>query len=329
MDPNKNYYKTLGIEKNASESEIKKAYRKKAIETHPDKNNGNDSDFKSANEAYKILSNKNTKNRYDSQSPHGKNYTGGNFSNFGSFSFNHDPFSIFEQFFGKGFSNFRQREDFKEELDILINLNVDLKKIYENKPIKISYNRNIRCEDCNGTGFDRNSEPFICEVCDGKGVDVYGFKCRSCLGEGKIYSDTCKTCNGEKVINKKQEITLEKVHTIRKSTRNINRGFGHQSKYYREKVGSLIVNINFVNDKNYRIENYDLHYIKNVHFKDAIDGKEIIHENVDNSKIKIKLPEKTKDKDIIRLKNRGLLINNNERGNLYLKINIIIDYDLI
>lgn len=330
MDPNKNYYNILGIDKNSTEAEIKKSYRKKANETHPDKQGGNDKLFKEINEAYQVLGDKQKKIKYDSQSPHGKNFTGGGFGNFGSFSFNHDPFSMFEQFFNRGFQGYtqqQQRENFKEDLDIVANMNIDLKRVYENKPITIKYKKRVKCNPCRGTGFDRDSESFECEVCDGRGKDVYGFRCESCLGEGKIYSGTCKTCNGEKVVLREQEIVLEKTYTIRSSTKNINRGFGHHSKYYREKVGSLIVNINFVKDEKYDIKDYDLHHTKNIHFQDAIEGKEIIYTHVDRSQIKVKLPKKTKDGDVIRLKDKGLLKDDNTRGDLYIKINITIDYE--
>lgn len=339
MDINKNYYNTLGVKNNATSAEIKKNFREKANKTHPDKQNGDDTLFKNINEAYQTLNDKKKKQEYDIRSVHGNSYSStSNFGNFGSFSFNHspfdnnNPFSIFEKFFDKGYEGFafnKQREQFQEELDIIANINVDLKRIYENKPITIKYKRKIKCQSCNGTGFDRNSHSEICEICDGKGRDIYNFKCEYCLGEGKIYTGTCKKCNGEKVIIKDQEIILEKTSIIRDSTRNINRGFGHQSKYYRQKIGSLIVNINFEKNENYEIKNdYDLHYIKNIHYQDAIEGKELIYIHVDQSQIKIKLPKKTKDGDTIRLKEKGLL-KSFGRGDLYIKINITIDYDKI
>ena len=331
MDINKNYYTILGINKNANDLDIKKAFRKKANETHPDKHNGDDKQFKIINEAHQVLGDNSKKPQYDNQSPHGKSYNphaGG----FGGFGFNQgNPFSAFEQFFGRGFGQQQQQqqrqESFREDLDIVANMNIDLKRIYDNKTLTIKYKRRVKCNNCKGTGFDRSSESFSCDVCDGKGVDAYGFKCESCLGEGKIFSGTCKTCNGNKVISKDQEINLEKTYIIRQSTKNINRGFGHHSRYYREKIGALIVNINFVNDEKYEIKNNDLHHKKNIHFQDAIDGKEILYTHVDLSQIKIKLPPKSKDGDIIRLKNKGLLNDNNVRGNLYIKVNIIVDYD--
>lgn len=331
MDYNKNYYNILGVSNQANETEIKKAYRKKANETHPDKHGGDDKEFKEANEAYQILGDKQKKEQYDINSQHGKNFSPfKGFSSSGDFNFNFDPFSMFESFFNRGYENFafrKQREEFKENLDIIIDLNVDLKRVYENKPITIKYKRKVKCPDCNGTGFDRKSHSEQCEVCDGKGKDIYGFICNQCLGEGKIYTGTCKICKGEKVIAREQDIVLEKTATIRQSTKNINRGFGHHSKYYREKVGSLIANINFIPNPQYEIRNYDLHHTHNVHFQDAINGEELIYKHVDDSKIKVKLPEKTKDGEIIRLKNLGLLDEAGIRGDLYIKVNIIIDYD--
>lgn len=335
MDLNKNYYNILGVTNQSSEAEIKKAYRKKANETHPDKHGGDDSAFKDINGAYQILGDKNKKQEYDTKSPHGKNYTPHQGFGFG-FNMNagfNDPFSsIFESFFNRGYSDFtfrKQREEFKEDLDIIINLDVDLKRIYENKSITIKYKRKVKCNDCNGTGFDKKSHSESCEVCDGKGRDIYGFVCNQCLGEGKIYTGTCTTCKGEKVLTREQDIILDKTASIRQSVKSVNRGFGHHSKFYRERVGSLIANINFIPNPDYEIRNYDLHHTLNVHFQDAIDGEELIYNHIDDSKIKVKLPEKTKEGEIIRLKHLGLLDEMNNRGDLYIKVNIIIDYDRI
>lgn len=336
MDFNKNYYNILGVSNQATEQEIKKAFRKKATETHPDKHGGDDKAFKEINEAYQCVGDKQKKEQYDTNSPHGKNYSPNPFQGFGDnpfggFGFGFDPASIFQTFFNRGYSDFaqrKQREEFKEDLNIAINLNIDLKRIYENKPIKIKYKRRVKCTPCNGTGFDRKSHSEICEVCDGRGRDTYGFICAQCLGEGKIYTGTCPNCKGEKVILVEQELTLDKPASIRNSTQNIYREFGHHSKYYREKIGALITNVNFIPNPKFEIKNsYDLNYTYNIHFQDAIDGKEVLYKHVDDSKIKLKIPIKTKDGDIIRLKNMGLLDDFNNRGDLYIRLNVIIDYD--
>jgi len=328
MDYNKDYYKELGLNKDSSEEEIKKKYRKLAIKYHPDKNQGNkesEEKFKSISEAYEVLSDITKKQEFDTRSPNGKSY-----SPFGGFesSFFGGGSDIFNQFFGGNspFGNFYKREEFSENLDININVNIDFKQIYQNDKIAIKYNKFINCDDCNGTGFDKSGQSYDCDVCDGTGLNN-GRTCEYCQGTGKIHSEKCKKCNGEKVILKETEVILQNISEIRGNSRNVQYGYGSQSKYYREKVGSLILNINSINNSKCSIiNNYDLILTLDIHYQDAIDGNKIDYIHVDDSKLEIQLPNKTKNDDIIKIKDKGLLKNDGKRADLYLKINIIIDY---
>jgi len=333
MDYNKNYYQMLGVDKNASAEDIKKSYRKLAHQSHPDKNNGDDTKFKELNSAYSVLSS-DKKQEYDTRSPHGNSYSPINnmFGGGSGFEFHFNGSDIFSQFFGKD-SPFNQfgggfRQEFRENLDVNVNVIINLKQIYLNENLKVKYKKHHHCDKCDGTGFDRDGDSYTCEICNGTGRD--NFKtCEYCRGVGKIYSGQCKTCLGEKVILKETEITMQNVAQLRNNIRNAHRGYGHQSKCYREKVGNLILNIIVDRNDNYKItNNNELNKTINIHFEDAIKGSEIVDKHIDDTKIKIKLPEKTKNGDIIRIKNKGLL-NNNVRSDLFLKINIIIDYERI
>lgn len=343
MDYNKNYYNELGLNKNASQEEIKKAYRKLAHKYHPDKNQGSkesEAKFQKISEANSVLSDNNSKQEYDRRSPHGNNYQPNPFgSMFGGqgfeFHFGSEGGDIFNQFFGEGspfgshfgFNTF-QREEFRENLDIQLNTTVNLKQIYNNDKLTLKYKKFVSC-DCNGTGFDKTSHSETCDVCDGSGI-YNGKTCQYCKGDGKIYIGTCKTCKGEKVLMKDSEIIIQNISQLRDSIRNIHRGYGHQSKYYIEKVGSLILTINVDRNDGFEIKNnFELHKTIDVHFQDAIDGREILFNHIDNSMLNIKLPKKSKNNDILKISNKGLLKNDNDRSDLYLKINIIIDYDRI
>lgn len=330
MDYNKNYYDILGVNKNASDDEIKKVYRKLSKIHHPDINNtGNDEKFKEISSAYSVLSDYSKKQEYDVRSPHGNSYTpfggfGNGFSGFrfdSNFQFN----DMFSSFFG-GFNPF-QSEEFRENLDINISTTINLKQIYLNDILKITYEKFIHCDKCNGTGFDTDSKSDICDVCDGTGKHN-GKICEYCLGTGKIYSGKCNKCNGEKVILFENNINIQNVLQLRNNNKGVYNGYGHQSIYYRDKIGKLILTINLDRNDDYTIENmYDLSKTIDIHFQDAIDRNEIYYKHIDDTNIKIKLPEKTKNGDTIKLKDHGLLKNDKIRGDLYLKINIIIDYD--
>lgn len=330
MDYNKDYYKELGVDKNASDDEIKKAYRKLAQQYHPDKNGGNEEKFKNINEANSILSTSKSKQEYDTRSPHGKSYSPFNpFENFG-INFNFGSASdIFDQFFSGNFNPFGRREEFNEKLDINTTVQISLKDIYLNREIKLGYKKYVHCDECDGTGFDKNSHSDTCEICYGTGVNN-GKTCEYCLGKGKIFTGVCKKCKGEKVVLIDSEITLQNISQLRRNIRNSHRGYGHQSKYYRDKIGTLILNINIENNNEFRVaHNFDLEKTIDIHFQDAIDGNEIIHNHIDNSDIKIKLPTKSNNGNVIRVKEKGLLKTNNSRGDLYLTLNIIIDYGRI
>jgi molecular chaperone DnaJ len=333
MDYNKNYYQELGLDKNCNQEDIKKAYRKLAHKYHPDKNQGNkdyEAKFQRINEANSILSDSNTKKEYDQRSPHGNSYSPHN--QFGGFEFNFGGGmdDILRQFFGGrnpfgGFYN----EEFRENLDVNLSVNINLKQIYLDEPIEIKYNKYTHCDDCKGTGFDRSSKSDVCEMCNGTGRNK-GTTCEYCQGDGKVYIGQCKKCKGEKVIMKETNINLQYLSQLRNNIRNAHPGYGHQSKYYRDKTGNLILNINILRNDDYQIiNNYELNKTIDVHFQDAIDGNEILFTHIDDSIIKIKLPKKSKNNDIIRIKEKGLLKNDNIRADLYLKINIIIDYERV
>lgn len=338
MDYNKNYYNILGVNKNASNEDIKKQFRILSKKYHPDTENGNENKFKEINEAYSILSDNNKKAEYDNRSPHGTSYSP--FSAFSDnsfeFSFGGDIKDIFSQYFGGGFdpfggfnpfSQFNRREEFVENLDINFTTTINFKQIYTNDDPTIRYNKFVHCDECKGTGFNKNGESCDCEVCNGTGINK-NKTCEYCMGEGKIYSEQCTNCRGEKVVIKETEIKLQNIYQLRGSIKNVHRGYGHQSKYYRDKVGSLILNINVVGDSNYKIiKDYELHRTIDVHYQDAIQGNNIQYTHIDDTSLMIKLPEKTQNGNIIRVKEKGMLKNDNKRSDLFLKINIIIDYD--
>lgn len=348
MDYKKNYYQELGLDKNATQEQIKKAYRKLALKYHPDKNKGDKTSeerFQKINEANSILSENNKKQEYDQRSPNGKAYSPNPFEGmFGGggqgFEFHFggqggQGSSIFDQMFGDGnpfssggFDPF-QRQEFREVLDLELSKTITLKDVYKNDNLTLKYNKYVTCDQCKGSGFDNKSESYECDVCDGTGIHD-GRVCKYCKGDGKVYKDACKKCDGEKIAIKESEVTIQNINQIRQSIRNVHRGYGHQSKYYLNKVGSLLLTINLDRNDEYEIiNNYELHKTIDIHYQDAINGKKFTFNHIDDSKIEVEISEKTKDGDIITIKEKGLLMNNNKRADLYLKINIIIDYNKI
>jgi len=328
-------YKILEVDKKSTNVEIKNNYRKLSKKYHPDKNKNGGEKFKKISMAYSILSSEDKKQKYDAQSPYGKDYNSNPFSAFGGGMGGFDD--IFQSFFGgrptsnpfvEFFGRKNEYREFHENLDISVNVVITLKNVFEGKPIKVSYKRYQHCDVCKGTGFDPNSESYECDICQGTGKDRFGRKCEYCQGLGKIFSLPCGACNdGEKVVLKDTEFNLNNIHKIRESTTEYLRGYGHQSRYFREKKGDLKLNIIYQHSLGYTIENEKLIYHLDLHYEDAINGIKYEYEHLDGSKMKVSIPKKTSDGDMVRLKGKGLLQNIKNRGDLYFKINIIVDYD--
>jgi len=340
MDLKKNYYQILGVNKDTPDADIKKAYRTLAKEHHPDATqNHDDSKFKEINEAFQVLGDTNAKAQYDSQSPNGKNYNPNSFENMFHFTFGNggpgfNPFGPFGFPGGSPFDDpifkdiFNRKEEFVEYLDINHNVTITLKDVYNNVNMPIKFTHNVKCDHCNFTGFDPASDAYECDACDGKGGDGFT-KCRFCNGTGKIHSGTCSKCKGEKVIPKEEEFAFSNTFSVDKSFQKYMRGLGHQSKHYASKVGTLIINATYQDDARYKREGANLIFSLNLHFQHAIDGYDYEHEHLDGKKYSIKIPPKTKDGELLRISGKGLLLNNNQRGDLIVKINIIIDYEIM
>jgi len=341
MDLNKDYYKNLGIsDKNCSTETIKATYRKLAKTHHPDKQeNKDDTVFKLVTEAYEVLGNDISRKQYDKQSRFGNSFDpmASNpfsfFGNFGNFADGGININFGEQagswgdFISGNF--FHRREDFPENLDLGYLLNISLKDIYNNEQLRIKFNRHVKCDTCDWTGYDFEGTSYECETCDGKG-HYRGRTCEYCRGTGSIHTGTCKKCNGEKVVRKEEEFLLSNAWKISGGFTKYLKNYGHQSKHYRNKSGNLAVEIVYDHDNRYQIVNKDLIFKIDLHFQKAIDGLDFEYEHLDGKKYKIKIPEKTKDGDILKIDNKGLIIDDTlKRGDLLFKINIIIDYSLL
>ena len=340
MDFNKNYYSVLGVDKNADEPTIKKAFKRLAKEYHPDVNPGkeNEKKFKEINEAHQILTEE--RDKYDQSSPHGRNYNPnpfGGFNTFGGFNpfggrtgnpFNMEDFNIDDDILNQVFNNINgaRQAQRMEALDINLMVNITLADVYNNKPLNIKYTRKIKCPTCKGTGFDLKSSTSKCGSCNGSGIDMFRQPCANCAGTGKIYSKKCDCCKGERLIPKEENIPFEQVFRVKSDMNQIHQGMGNYSKYY-NKVGNVSIIIKYQHDNRYEFTTLGLLYKMDIHFQDAIDGNPVEYNHLDGTKLKISLPKKTKDGDLIKLTEKGMYINKHQRGDLIIRINVIIDYD--
>ena len=210
----RDYYEVLGVSKNATTDEIKKAYRTLAKKYHPDLNKSPDAEqmFKEVNEANEVLSDPQKRAQYDRfghQQP-GAGFGGGDFQgDFGSFQ------DIFEQFFGgsgfggaSGFSGFSNSFEQENDLDIKLALNLTFMESLNGTSKKITYKRKINCEICNGLGTVDPTDVKTCQMCNGNGVIITNKQtmfgnmqtqsiCPTCHGKGKVIKNKCNNCHGE------------------------------------------------------------------------------------------------------------------------------------
>jgi molecular chaperone DnaJ len=341
MNLNKDYYSILGIKKESNSDQIKTAFRKLAKEHHPDVKEGKDeTKIKEINEAYTVLNDNTSRRQYDQQSKYGSNYNPVMnpytfFGNFGNFEQDFDIFSgpagVWSNNLNNDiFNSFFKREEFRENLDITYHTDITLKDIYNNNFVNIKYKRYIKCDTCDWTGFDFDGESFECDACDGHG-HVKGRSCELCRGTGKIFTGTCKKCSGIKVILKDEEFALSNVYGIRESFDKYLKEYGHQSKHYRGKIGTMFVKVNTIMDNRYQIlPSKDLLFKLDLHYRYAIDGYEFEYEHLDGKKYKIKIPSKTKDGDLLKIDGKGLIIDSTlKRADLLFKVNIVVDYNLV
>ncbi len=322
----KDYYKILGVDKSATQEQLKSAYRAKAKEHHPDK--GGDAEvFKSINEAYETLSDSNKRSQYDNPNPFGNFSGGGNPFGQGS-PFGFDFGDIFSQF---NSGNFRQ--EFREDLDIRVSVEIQFKSIYQDKPLEVSYYKYVPCTKCNYTGVEDSSDSDECLHCDGKGHSTNRTgqrkSCEYCHGSGKIHTKQCSHCDGKKVESKFETLTLDNVFMLGEEAQKlVYRGSGHFSRYYPGKTGSLVIQLIPIVDRKYVRSGANLIYELDIDYKIAIEGGEIEYTHLDDKTYKVKIPAKSNKGSRLKMGGKGLLHRDKQhRGDLIFDICIVIKYE--
>jgi len=215
----RDYYEVLGVQRNATDEELKKAYRKQALNFHPDRNPGNkeaESRFKEVNEAYSVLSDPEKRKQYDTFGHAGADGRGGA----GGFDFGGGGFSdifgdIFEEFFGAGPTR-GGRQRAQRGNDLRYNLEISFEEAVFGKEAKIKVRRHEACESCRGSGARSGTSIKTCPTCSGSGQLRFqqGFftvsrTCSSCHGEGKVISDPCPTCRGLKYALREKTLSVK------------------------------------------------------------------------------------------------------------------------
>lgn len=316
----RDYYEILGVSRNASAEEIKKAYRKLAIKYHPDKNPGDASAeerFKEAAEAYEVLSNADKRARYDRFGHQGVGGAGG----FGGGMNMDDIFSqfgdIFENAFGGGFGGFSGggRRHVNRGSNLRIKVKLTLEEIAAGAEKKIKVNKLVPCKTCSGSGAESPTDVTTCSTCRGAGRvtrvtnTILGqmqtqSTCPTCHGEGQTITKKCKSCQGEGVVRDEEVIPLNIPAGVEDGMQFSVNGKGNSAP--RGGVpGDLIVVIEEIDHEYFSRQGNHLVYQLNVSFVDVTLGTSVEIPTIDG-KAKIKIEPGTQPGKILRLKNKGI-----------------------
>lgn len=338
----RDYYEVLGLTKNATEEEIKKAYRKKAIEFHPDKNPGNseaEEQFKEAAEAYDVLGNAQKKQRYDQYGHAGMGgaSSGGGFGG-GGMSMD----DIFEHFgdifgghFGGGFGGGgRQRQRVNKGSNLRVKVKLTLQEVAKGVEKKIKVKKHVTCSKCGGSGAEDANSVTTCSTCKGSGSvtrivnSMFGqmqtsAACPTCNGDGKIITKKCTKCNGEGVEVAEEVITINIPAGVQEGMQLSMSGKGNAAR--RGGVnGDLLVLVEEEEHPELIRDDNDLIYNLLLSLPTAILGGSVEIPTIEG-KAKIKIETGTQSGKILRLKGKGLpSVNSYGTGDLLVNIAVYI-----
>ncbi|MDD5749600.1 MAG: molecular chaperone DnaJ [Patescibacteria group bacterium] len=330
----KDYYKILGVDKSATEADVKKAFRKLAHQYHPDKNgSGNAEKFKEINEAYQVLGNKDRRQQYDrfgfagdaasGTNPFGQGFAGRgaqggwDFSGFGNFSgnasnvdFDFDLGDIFDSFFGGSRSGRGGRS--RKGASLEVEIEISLKEAAFGSRRDITIERDDNCQACSGSGAKDGSAFTTCPTCAGSGVinsTVFGnFRtqtpCPECRGQGKVIKEKCPECQGQGVEHKEENIAVEIPAGIEdgQSIRLSGRGNAGKNGV---ASGDLYIRVNVMEEEGFVREGDDFLSEYEIPFTLAALGGQIKVKTIDGE-VKLKIPAGTPSGKKFILRGQGL-----------------------
>ncbi|MCX8131004.1 MAG: molecular chaperone DnaJ [Clostridia bacterium] len=339
MANKRDYYEVLGVEKNASDSDIKKAYRKLAKQYHPDVNPDDkvaEAKFKEVNEAYQILSDSQKRAQYDQFGHAGTdpNGFGGYGGGFGDFDFGGIG-DIFETFFGgSGFGgrSAKNKNGPQKGADLKYGMEIAFEEAAFGVEREITINRMENCTSCSGSGSKPGTSPTTCKHCNGTGQVQYKQStpfgqfvnikaCDVCRGEGKVITDPCNTCNGKGKIRKSVKIKINVPAGIDDGQTISLRGEGEPGSKGGPS-GDLFITIRVKAHSLFQRQGNDVVCDIPITFVQAALGAELEVPTLDG-KVKYSIPEGTQTGSVFRLRSKGIpFLRGNGRGDQYVKVNV-------
>ena len=347
MSSKRDYYEILGVSKSASDEEIKKAYRKKAIQFHPDKNPGDkeaEEKFKEAAEAYEVLSNSEKRQRYDQYGHAGVGGAAGGGFGGGGFSMD-DIFSQFGDIFGGhfggggfggfgGFGGSRGGQHVNRGSNLRVRVKLNLAEIAKGAEKKIQVRKHVSCQHCNGTGADGGNAFTTCNTCRGTGTvtrisnTILGRMqtqsvCPDCQGEGKTITRKCSHCQGEGILQQEEIISINIPAGVAEGMQLSMSGKGNAARRGGVNGDLLIVVEEEKHPELIRDEN-DLIFNLLLSFPTAALGGTVEIPTIE-SRVKVKIEAGTQPGKILRLRGKGLpSVNGYGTGDLLVNISVYV-----
>lgn len=343
MAEKRDYYEVLGIQKGATDAEIKKAYRREAKKYHPDLHPGDkkaEASFKEVNEAYEVLSDSEKKARYDQFGHAGvdPNFGAGGGAGFGGFD---DFGDIFSNIFGGGFGGFgggSRRNGPVRGADVRQNIEITFEEAAFGCKKNITITKQEACDTCKGTGAKPGTNPVTCKRCGGQGQvrtqtrTMLGYMtnvstCPDCKGTGKVVTDPCKDCRGTGKVRKTKTIEIDIPQGINHGQTIQLTGQGEPGERG-GGFGDLLVTIYIKPHPIYKRENYNVFIEIPITFVQAALGATIKVPTIDGV-VEYDIPEGTQTGTMFKLKNKGIpYIRSKNRGDQYVTVEIEVPKNL-
>lgn len=334
MADKRDYYEVLGVDKSASDADIKKAYRSLAKKYHPDMNPGDkeaEQKFKEVNEAYAVLSDADKRKKYDTYGHDAFDPTAGGsgFSGFGDFGgFDMGGFGdIFSSFFGGGTSSRRQNGPVRGD-DVNVRITLSFEEAVFGVKKDITYRRTQRCAECSGTGAAKGSQPKTCTKCSGSGqirvqqrtplgVMQTQRTCDACGGRGTVIENPCKACRGTGTVQATKTLEVSIPAGIDNGQRISLRGQGSDG-LRGGSAGDLLISVAVKAHPVFERDGYDIYCEVPITFTEATLGAEIDIPTLEG-KEKFTVSEGTQTGTSFTLKQKGVpyVNNSSRRGDLY------------
>jgi molecular chaperone DnaJ len=337
MSEKRDYYEVLGVARQASVDEIKKAYRKLALKYHPDKN-PNDSEaeekFKEAAEAYSVLSDEEKRTRFDRFGHQGVNFGGGGFdpNQFVDFTDILGDLFGFGDLFGGGGRRRGTRP--ARGADLRYDLHLEFREAVFGKEVSIDVPRAVTCTECTGSGAKKGTSPVTCNACGGAGQIRFsqGFfavarTCPQCGGTGKTIREHCPNCSGAGRVREEKKLSVKVPAGVDDGTRLRVAGEGEAGSNG-GPPGDLYVFINVEDDETFSRRDYDIHAEHEVSITQAALGAELLTPTLHGDE-KIRLISGTQPGHVVRLRGKGVpYLDGSGRGDHYVHVKVVVPTSL-